>query len=380
VNARRWTAAACAAGFVAGAATTMLSPLLPALAARWRIGDASAGLLFGALYGASLCVAATVGWLGRRSGYLALLAPGLALVGLGAAALPAAGWPAGLAAVACCGAGIGLIVPAGNLWLAARHPGASARPVALLNLVWCAGAVLAPLAVAFAPAAFLPALAGTAIVLAALLSIAPRRPEQPAARERAEAGRGAGLLTAASVFLYVGAESSVSGWMPTQALRDFGGNPLWSALPSVFWAGMLAGRAVTPRLVRRIHPAVLLSTGLCGALAAVLLLLAAPGPGWLAAGGALGGLAMAPVFPLLVAQYAETSGGGRTSGLIFSMGGLGGAAVPPLVGIVAARTGDLRYGMALVACELGVALCLQPSLRRRAAQAARKPSQTAAWK
>ena len=49
--------------FVAGIATVMLGPLLPALIARWHIQDAQAGTLFTATFAGQLCGA----WFATRN-------------------------------------------------------------------------------------------------------------------------------------------------------------------------------------------------------------------------------------------------------------------------------------------------------------------------
>ena len=55
-----------AAFFVAGAATTMLSPLLPLFQSRWRVDDASLGLLFTAQFVSSFCTSALASRLAAR--------------------------------------------------------------------------------------------------------------------------------------------------------------------------------------------------------------------------------------------------------------------------------------------------------------------------
>jgi fucose permease len=68
---------------LAGIATTMLGPLMPALQARWKISDSLAGLLFTAQFLASVCSAALVGVLARRFGYGQLIRFGLIIAGGG---------------------------------------------------------------------------------------------------------------------------------------------------------------------------------------------------------------------------------------------------------------------------------------------------------
>src|ERR1035438_6301395 len=90
---------------LAGIATTMAGPLLPALEVRWHVGDARAGLLFLAQFLASVTTAAAIGPLAARFGYSALIRGGLVLTGVGTLTLAAAPWPAGIGAMALCGCG-----------------------------------------------------------------------------------------------------------------------------------------------------------------------------------------------------------------------------------------------------------------------------------
>ena len=53
--------------------------------------------------------------------------------------------------------------------------------------------------------------------------------------------------------------------------------------------------------------------------------------------------------PIMIKRAAsDRSGGNQAAGLIFSAAGLGGAVVPPLVGMLAASSGSLRVGLAVV--------------------------------
>src|SRR4051794_18521256 len=107
----------------------MLGPLMPGFEARWRLDDAHGGVLFIAQFVASVIAAASVGFLARRIGYWRLCAAGLAVATVGIAGCAAAWWAVTVAAVAIYGAGLGAIIPAANLGVAAAAPGESARRV-----------------------------------------------------------------------------------------------------------------------------------------------------------------------------------------------------------------------------------------------------------
>lgn len=341
-----------AAFVLAGIATTMLGPLMPALQARWNIADSRAGLLFTAQFLASVCSAALVGVLARRFGYGKLIRVGLLLLAAGLAGFAVYPWPIALPCVAVYGCGLGLIIPAGNLGIAALHPGAGARSVMALNLCWCIGAVAAPILIACLPATFLWLQALLAVGLATISGAGPWPAQSAWNRETGSHASAPHLLTALLLFLYVGVESAIGGWVALLTFRGPNTQSLWAILPSAFWAGMLVGRMVTPALLAVLCSRVMVIVGMLVAFAGAAYLIAGSGSNWSIAAGAFSGFGLAPVFPLVVAQYAEAAAVGSASGLIFSAAGLGGAALPALVGFLSQGSGSLRIGMSAVLLSL----------------------------
>jgi FHS family glucose/mannose:H+ symporter-like MFS transporter len=114
---------------------------------------------------------------------------------------------------------------------------------------------------------------------------------------------------------------------------------------AVFWAALLLGRATTPIMLRfltelRLYRACVITT-----IAGISLLLAAHSPQVLLAGSALTGLALAPVFPLILSLFLGEIGGSRNAGWVFATAGLGGAVLSWLTGTVSSATGSLRIGL-----------------------------------
>lgn len=355
-----------ATSVLSGIANTMLGPAMPWLQTRWHIGDGEAGLLFGAMFLSSVLTAAAVGFLAARYGHLRVIACGMLLVSAGVAATALGGWPLVLLAVALYGCGLGLAIPAGNFAAAALHPGSSAGPVMLLNLAWCCGAVSAPALIALAPNRFLWMVTALALGAAAMMWRQPPIPVKASIDQRPSAFSALTWMAAAILFLYVGSEATIAGWVASLAARSFRATTLWAILPSVFWMAMLAGRALAPRFLRSARPEVLAPAGLGCAFAAATLLLSADGAALVLAAGALCGFALAPVFPLTVSQYADRQPDSGGSGVLFSAAGLGGAAIPSLVGFLSQSSGSLRLGMSTVLAALGAALFFQILLGRSA--------------
>ena len=99
-------------------------------------------------------------------------------------------------------------------------------------------------------------------------------------------------------------------------------------------------------------------------LASVLFLLAAHRPQTILAGSAFTGLALAPLFPLILALFLEEVGGSRNAGWVFAVAGLGGAVFSWLTGWISTGTGSLRRG--LLVPGAAALLMLMLSSRRRA--------------
>ena len=325
---------------LAGMATTMVGPLLPRLESRWQIGDAAAGLLFTALFLASVATGALVGPLALRFGHSSLVRSGLLLSSLGIAMLAMSPWPQALGAMAMVGCGLGLSIPAANLGVT------GSRAVMLVNFAWSTGAVAGPWLLAALPDAFM---WGLSVAMACASAGSFAAPVRVAATggDRKPVMSKATALTAIFVFLYVGVESSLDGWLSSYASRNSGTRNLWAALPSVFWLGILIGRFLASLALLRLVPARLLGGCLVAAFSGTCLLLEASRPWSILAATALTGLALAPIFPLAVSSYSDSTKAEKSAGLIFSAGGLGGASIPALVGSVSQGSGGLRFAMAI---------------------------------
>jgi FHS family glucose/mannose:H+ symporter-like MFS transporter len=346
------------AAILTGVATTMLGPLMPGFERHWNIDDARGGLLFVAQFIASVAAATVVGVLAKRIGYWRVVALGALVAAAGVAGCASRSWTVVFLSVAVFGCGVGLVVPALNLGVAATVDGDSARPVLWLNLFWSIGAVTAPILIAYLKGAFLPSLAAGFVAIGMCLTAgaAGHRPAPGSAHHRTRDLPH--FVFALMLFLYVGSEASIAGWVSSYALRSPGAQRLWAVLPSVFWSAILAGRLLAPAILHRIRPAALAPWSLLFGLSGAVLLLAGLGPMTLLLGSAISGLGFAPIFPMVVASYADRTGGGSLSGLVFAAANLGGGTIPPLVGFVSSASGSLRVGLATVLALVVTMICL----------------------
>ncbi len=367
----RLVAVTHAAFFLTGIVTTMLGPLLPELIRDWSLSDGQAGALFLSQQSGSLLGTLGSGWvLMPRLGFLRSLVLGAGLMALGSWGLTLPVFSGVVAATVVYGAGIGVSIPAANLLIADRFPQRRAAALNLLNLAWCLGAVISPPIIAWclvrgAASAFLFVLA-LLLAAAALMLTREKRRERPEleAGEPAVGPRGSDLprfLIALLLFLYVAAEIGTAGWIPTYAQRLGLGEFSWSWLQTTFWACLLAGRAASPKLLRRLSPPNLVLAGLLTSLLGESIFLAS-GQLWLLYSGvALTGLGLATIYPTTVATFSEFYGA-RTRTLsvpVFAMASLGGAAGPWLIGVLSEKSQNLRAAMGLLILTIGLMIALQ---------------------
>ncbi|MGW4502526.1 MFS transporter [Micromonospora sp. NPDC004336] len=136
---------------------------------------------------------------------------------------------------------------------------------------------------------------------------------------------------------------------------------------SGYWGSLFVGRVVQGVVAERLGSGLVLRGSLVG-MAAGAVLIAVPGPAWLAVGGlVVVGFAAAPVFPLLTLTTVDRVGAAhadRTIGLQIAAAGLGGALVPAGIGVLLGNTSVELLGPALVVLALGL-LALHAAGTRR---------------
>lgn len=363
------------AGFLLiGAANTLLGPILPALSVRWRLDDAQAGHLFAAQFAGALAASAASGWLIKRWGLTLLLAAGYGLLAVSIACLSFCGRTEGIIALFVLGVGLGGVSPATNLLVAELNPARRAAALNLLNFIWGVGAMLFPPLISLSAAGdgLVGPLAGLSLSLALIAlgfmrhssfriaeAVAESAPEDSPARRLI--GPYA-LLTGLLVFINVGAETAVGGWVATYAKRlDGAAESFWAFAPSLFWGGLLSGRAAAPAALRRVNEGRLVLIGLFVAMSGLSLILLGRELAMVAAGAGLAGLGLAPVFPTTFALFTQHFGSltSGLSGALFVLSALGGAIIPWVVGITSARSGELRAGLAVLWLGVAAMIVLQ---------------------
>jgi fucose permease len=360
-------------GFIlAGIVTTILGPILPLLISRWSLTDQRAGLFFTLQFCGNLIGIASLGGLISRRGYGGTFAVGFTLIALGVAGLNLGSEPACLFCTAVFGCGLGLILPGTNLWVAEVAASRRASALSILNLAWGIGAIACPALLLLAQRAHkisyaLFGIAGLAALIAFIIwtrNIEPRSHENDQAGKqgsRQEVARSTVFAIGSLFFLYVGTEGCVGGWTASLAKR-MGPAPgnLWELTPMFFWAGLLAGRALAPAILRGVAERTLLPAGLILAAGFSGALLWTTTFWGVAICVTATGLGLSCVYPLVVSQmvgrFAKEAKHMRS--IMFALACVGGATMPAMVGFTSTRAGSLRVGLLvpLIACLVMLAL------------------------
>ena len=177
-------------------------------------------------------------------------------------------------------------------------------------------------------------------------------------------------LSAAAFAVYVALEISAGLWAFLFLTDGRGVSATVAGIcVSAYWASLFVGRVVQGFIVERIGTTRILTGSLLGLLLGSVLV-AVPGPGWLAVAGLMViGFAAAPVFPLLTLTTADRVGvvhADRTIGVQMGAAGLGGALIPAGVGVLIDEVGEQALGPSLIVLSL-VLLALYAATRRRPA-------------
>jgi MFS transporter, FHS family, glucose/mannose:H+ symporter len=344
-----------------GVVTTLLGPTIPALSAKWGLNDSQAGSLFTAQFLGSM-----IGVLGSNRivewiGYVRSICVGFVIMAAGVSGFAWGVRSAGFASVFCYGFALGITIPTTNLLFAKLNPTRRAAALNLLNFAWGLGAVACPPLIAlfvrgadfkmpFAGLSFLLVLIAVGLGGSDLDDSAGRpsplrTPQSPFLLVRIWP---LVLLLGALVFLYVGTENAIAGWVASYTLRFKGlAQSYWALSPSIFWAALLIGRLTAPIVLRHAEEHRLVLSGLiAGVCGEIMLLEARSLPGVLIAVGIIGG-GLATVFPTTIAVLPRCFGdsASKVAGPIFALAGLGGATLPWAVGFLSNQYGSLRIGL-----------------------------------
>ncbi len=165
------------------------------------------------------------------------------------------------------------------------------------------------------------------------------------------------VLISLVLLLYVGAESSMGGWIYTYATATgLSGETHAAYLTSLFWGVLAAGRLLSIPAARQLSPRAMLAADWSGCLISVGAMVCfreAPVAVWLGTFGV--GLSMASIFPTMI-SFAEQrmSITGRVTGWFFVGASAGGMTLPWLIGQLFESIGP-RVTMSAILADLAIA-------------------------
>ena len=329
--------------------------------------DTQGGWLFAAQFSASVLGAGLSSYFPRKS-----VVFGFAAIAAGLAVLAGGRYGAALLAFSLIGTGQGLAVGAINLIFGNAYPERRGALLTNVNLCWGIGAVLAPQFVALAEREhalrlFLVLMALCAVVAFALFTpllgrgdLEIKRDEETRAPVKARFNAAMFGLFSLMMFLYVGTETTIAGWIATYAHR-FGGLDAAraSSFVSAFWLSLVMGRGVVGVLLRRAREQVILLAGIVAAMGGIVMLLFSGGFRTEFVAVVVAGLGCAPIFPLAVSRMFGRLGRTRHAGWAFAICGWGGAVIPWITGVVSQYSGSLRAAfLAPLAALGGILICV----------------------
>jgi fucose permease len=334
------------------------------------------GVLAGCYGVGRLSSAASSGVLLRRLSFgRAMLASAVAVAGATAWVATSPAWAFLVAAVGAVGVASGALESLGSRFIAVS---ASARTAGVLAGSYGVGATIGPALVALSGRWQVAYGVAAVVVLAAgavFLSGSLRWPEQvevgvhPGSTGSAASprpGRAAVLVSLAMFAVFVGIEVTTGQWTATFLEQARGlDRRLAGIAVSGFWGGLTVGRMALGAVDVSRRTLVTLAT-----LLVPLLLAVAVGPPRLAPVFLiLIGLALAPMFPVLLAATADRVGAdraGQVSGWQLLAGNAGATVFPALVGLVVAMTGPGAPAAVLVLmAATGAALIVRAVVKAR---------------
>jgi FHS family glucose/mannose:H+ symporter-like MFS transporter len=341
------------------------------------MSDAAAGALFSAQFAGTLTATFLSSLVTARVGTSRAFAIGFLLLAAGIGAIGVAPASLGWAVTVVYGLGLGLVLPLTNNVVAALAGRNAASALSLVNVAWGVGAMTWPLLVrvslpwegraATTLLAVLALLVSATWASGAFADVSPA-PPQVESGSSVKAIRPPSLATlhGALILLYVGSETAISGWATEFARRISGGGEAWTYAATAFWSAQTTGRLLAPYSIRALGEPRLLSTSLvAGCLATLAMIRLVSSAAEVIVLSATIGFALAPVFPLLWARVMRDVAPAWPAavGPLFAAGGVGGAALPWLVGVVSSGSG-LGAGLLVPLTSLGLMTLMSLRYRR----------------
>jgi FHS family glucose/mannose:H+ symporter-like MFS transporter len=371
--------------FLSGIATVLIGQVLPVFARHFVLNDLQLSYFFPAQFAGSITGTFITSRLARRNQFkLATVIGGLTMAA-GLLLMNVDSFEVCLIGFFINGAGIGLTLPAINIMVLELNMERSGPALSILNFCWGVGAIVSkPFVDLFSThdaTGLTTYILAVPLVAASLMLIRATSAAAPLNFDRADTvpennmiwRMPAAWAIAFFNFIHVGFESGMGGWLTTYTNRIEGGPILkWVSPTLLYFTFFVMGRGVAPFLFRYLNENKMLFLGLGIMLAGIVLTLYASSVLALSIGAAVSGFGTSWIFPTNVSRFSKTFGPSATRRAtpLFIAGTLGAVSVTWLIGYLSNKTGDLRYGMFVLAATVVMLIVLQVvlSLRLRTAK------------
>ncbi|MEO8073465.1 MAG: MFS transporter [Acidobacteriota bacterium] len=348
-----------------GIVNTFLGPILPFLYEKWRLNDVQAGYFLAAQGLGGLLGTLITSFLYAKFSSRWILAAGYIFVIVSLLGLSSDVWEIGLFSSFLSGISLGFIIPTTTLIISQIAKENRAAAINLLNFFWALGAVSSPLiffglssqtqlnylfvAVALIGAAF----------LAFLFKLKNIRIASSSEKLAISGGEKLAVLFSVwlfilTIFLQIGVEASLSGWLPTFAKR-ITSSDWWLLVPSVYWSGFLLSRLFSSFYLQKIGEKTAILFGLVLVIIGQITFLFTVNINIAAIGAFIVGFGTAPIFPIIIAILSGKfeKKAPELLSYMFLLSGLSGMLFSWLIGYAALITGELKTALLIpLMCSL----------------------------
>lgn len=375
----------CTLYLASGLTLASIGPNLATLATNSGQDIAVIGSLFTAFSLGTVLAQLPAPWLTARYGQRAVLTLGIVIMGTGVlgeslsrslALLLSMGLLAGL--------GFGTILASGNLLVAQLFAHRSTSVLNLINLFFGVGSIIGPLITSWAKVSIGSSLAalwlgaGIFFLLAPVATLVPVTTRSSSrVTDRATPPWGLIMLFGLLLLVYSGIEIAIGGWS-TIYLNASTGMALEQAAIAVsgFWLALTIGRGIGSILGLRLEALTLLRLAIGLLLTGTILLATSVGDVWRSVVALLIiGVASGPIFPSSLALIARiTQGQSSAIALTLAVANMGGALIPPLIGMILRTSGPNVMATTLLLLSCTVVLLFGLAQFTRSVEAQRSPS------
>lgn len=354
-----------------GTVNTFFGPILPFLSEKWGINDAQGGYFLAAQSFGGMLGTLAVSFLYSRTSSRRILSVGFALIIVSLFGIGGGNWQIGLLSSLINGVAIGFIIPTTTLIVSQTAGNRRAGAINLLNFFWAFGAVLSPLLfLNLTTAAQLNYLLMLiALIGAVFFGLIFRQKQFRLVREKRESDLSwngklhafaENWIFAAIIFLQIGVEASLSGWLPSYAKR-FTVAEFWLVVPLVYWSGFLLSRLLSSVFLKNISESKLLFNGLILVIIGQILIISNENLVLTSIGALFTGFGTAPVFPTTIAlasaKFEKIAP--ELINYLFFLAGLSGMFFLWLIGFASSITNDLKiaFYIPIICSSLLLLLC-----------------------